>query len=75
MSYVNYDTNCQIWVFVNDHVQSGIISDSDQRLTLYLTLKDEKQLMTTAVYAKCSAKERLNLWDDLYNLSNNFLLP
>lgn len=29
MQYVNYNTNVLIWVFVNQHIQVGVISDSE----------------------------------------------
>lgn len=37
MKYVNYNQNGQIWVFIKEHIQVGVISDTDQQLTLHLT--------------------------------------
>ncbi|XP_049385889.1 uncharacterized protein LOC125850006 [Solanum stenotomum] len=75
MSYVNYNNNGQIWVFVKEHIHVGIISDTEQQLSLQLTLEDGNQVITTVVYAKCNANERLRLWDEIYSLSYNFSLP
>ncbi|KAK6791385.1 hypothetical protein RDI58_010466 [Solanum bulbocastanum] len=75
MQYVNFNKNGQIWVFVNHNIQVGVISDSNQQLTLLLTLEDGSQVMSTMVYAKCSVIERLHLWDDIYSLSLNISIP
>lgn len=32
-------------------------------------------MVTTIVYAKCDAIDKLNLWDDIYLLSQNMRLP
>ncbi|KAG5576602.1 hypothetical protein H5410_056736 [Solanum commersonii] len=40
-----------------DHIQVGVIADSEQQLTLQLTLEEGIQLVTTLVYAKCSGKD------------------
>lgn len=75
MQYVNFNKNGQIWIFVNHNIQGGVISDSNQQLTLLLTLEDGSQVMSTMVYAKCSVIERLRMWDDLYSLSLNISIP
>lgn len=43
----------------NIHV--GVISNTEQQLTLQLTLSNCQILMSTLVYAKWSAQERLQL--------------
>ncbi|KAG5591021.1 hypothetical protein H5410_041535 [Solanum commersonii] len=75
MQYVNYNNNGQIWIFIREHIQVGVISDSEQQLTLHLTMEDGQQFLTTVVYAKCSSIEGLSLWDDIYTLSQEFSLP
>ncbi|KAH0672962.1 hypothetical protein KY290_025245 [Solanum tuberosum] len=75
MQYVNYNSNGQIWIFIREHIQVGVISDSEQQLTLHLTMEDGQQFLTTVVYAKGSSIERLSLWDDIYTLSQEFSLP
>ncbi|XP_049372647.1 uncharacterized protein LOC125837601 [Solanum verrucosum] len=53
-----------------------ILSDSEQQITLQLTFQDlGDSIIYTFVYAKCSALERLSLWDDIYLLSHNMRLP
>lgn len=74
MHFVNYNANGQIWVFVNHHIHVGVISDSEQQLTLLLTLEGGSQILSTIVYAKCTTTERLSLWGDIYSPSINFSL-
>ncbi|KAH0729153.1 hypothetical protein KY289_000341 [Solanum tuberosum] len=75
MHYVNYNVNGQIWVFVKQHVYVGVIADSEQQLTLQLTLENGEQLLVSAVYAKCSAIERLSLWDEIFTISQEYVVP
>ncbi|XP_049357066.1 uncharacterized protein LOC125821728 [Solanum verrucosum] len=75
MRYINYNTNGQIWVFIKEGTSVGVISDTKQQLTLQLTLDNGYQFMVTMVYAKCTALERLCLWEDLYTIGLDFSLP
>ncbi|XP_015159308.1 uncharacterized protein [Solanum tuberosum] len=75
MHYVNYNVNGQIWVFVKQHVHVGVIADSEQQLTLQLTLENGEQLLVSVVYAKCSAIERLSLWDEIFTISQEYVVP
>ncbi|XP_015160507.1 uncharacterized protein [Solanum tuberosum] len=75
MNYVNYNVNGQIWVFVREHVHVGVISDSEQQLTLQLTLEDGAQILASAIYVKCTATERMLLWGDIYSISRDFTIP
>ncbi|KAK4734318.1 hypothetical protein R3W88_008579 [Solanum pinnatisectum] len=75
MQYANYNTNGQIWVFIKEGISVGVISDMEQQLSLQLTLANGYQFLVTMVYAKCTAVERLCLWDDLYFIGNNLSLP
>ncbi|KAH0758309.1 hypothetical protein KY290_021802 [Solanum tuberosum] len=47
MQYVNYNSNGQIWVFVKENIQVGVILDTTQQITLQLTLEDGKQIITS----------------------------
>lgn len=60
---------------MKQHIQVGVLSDSDQQFTLHLTLEEGSQIVVTIVYAKFSGNERLNFWEDLYSLSLNSSLP
>ncbi|XP_060200406.1 uncharacterized protein LOC132628659 [Lycium barbarum] len=67
----NSNCNGKIWYFVADNIDVEVLMDSPQQITLKLFLQDLNQyLLTTLVYAKCSASERLELWEDIYHLSN-----
>ncbi|KAG5615462.1 hypothetical protein H5410_015286 [Solanum commersonii] len=58
-----------------DHIQVGVILDTNQKITLQLTLEDGKQMLTTMIYAKCSVEERIELWNDLYFNSDHYSEP
>lgn len=73
--YVNFNINGKIWTFVQEHIQVGVIFDSEQQLTLQLTMVDGKEIIIIMVYAKCSSLERLRLWDDIYVLWQSTSMP
>jgi len=75
MQYVNYNSNGQIWVFIEERIHVGVVSDTEQQLTLHLSFHNGNQFLVTVVYAKCTAIERLRLWDDIYAIQNNHSLP
>ncbi|XP_060182313.1 uncharacterized protein LOC132611975 [Lycium barbarum] len=71
MCLANANSNGKIWYFMVDIIDVEVIMDSPQQITLKLFLQDLNQhLITTLVYSKCSASERLELWEDIYHLSN-----
>ncbi|KAH0693368.1 hypothetical protein KY285_020465 [Solanum tuberosum] len=55
--------------------RKGVIADSEQQLTLQLTLENGEQLLVSVVYAKCSAIERLSLWDEIFTISQEYVVP
>lgn len=74
--FFNYNQNGKICVFVQKNIQVQILSNSEQKITLQITFQASgDSFICTLVYAKCSALERLNLWDDIYSLSHNMRLP
>ncbi|KAH0698743.1 hypothetical protein KY284_012958 [Solanum tuberosum] len=76
MHYANLNQNGKIWIFVQEHVQMGVISDTEQQISLQLHFQETGQtVVTTAVYAKCDAQDRQELWDDIYCLSSSMTLP
>jgi len=75
MQYVNYNSNGQIWVFIQEGIHVGVVSDSEQQLTLHLSFHNGNQFLVTLVYAKCTAVERLRLWKDIYAIGDNHSLP
>ncbi|XP_060210575.1 uncharacterized protein LOC132637513 [Lycium barbarum] len=71
MCLANANCNGKIWYFVAGNIDVEVLMDSPQQITLKLFLQDLNQyLITTLVYAKCSASERIELWEDIYHLSN-----
>ncbi|KAG5619746.1 hypothetical protein H5410_004964, partial [Solanum commersonii] len=75
MQYVNYNSNGQIWVFIQEGIHVGVLSDSEQQLTLQLSFHNGNQFLVIVVYAKCTTIERLRLWDNIYAIQNNHSLP
>ncbi|XP_060170556.1 uncharacterized protein LOC132601490 [Lycium barbarum] len=71
MCLANANCNGKIWYFVADNIDVEVLIDSPLQITLKLFLQDLNQhLITTLVYAKYSASESLELWEDIYHLSN-----
>ncbi|KAH0693154.1 hypothetical protein KY290_021334 [Solanum tuberosum] len=76
MQYANYNQNGKIWVFIQEHIHVGVLSDTEQQLSLQLQYQETGQsLVTIFVYAKCDEQERRGLWEDIHNLSINMNLP
>ncbi|XP_060190553.1 uncharacterized protein LOC132619771 [Lycium barbarum] len=76
MSQAGANCNGKIWFFVANNIEVEVLSDSEQHISLKLLFQDTgKTLVTTLVYAKCSEVERLQLWDNIYNLANGMSLP
>lgn len=71
MPYANYNQNVKVYIFVQDHIQVGVVVDFEQQITLQLNFQDGQQIVTTIVYAKCVAAKRVELWDDIYLLSQD----
>ncbi|XP_075098996.1 uncharacterized protein LOC142175889 [Nicotiana tabacum] len=68
--------NGQIWLFFNAVVEWELVEDIEQQVTVRVFYHDLGQhMMMTFVYAKCSAMERLDLWDHLYYLASDMELP
>ncbi|XP_059315814.1 uncharacterized protein LOC132066528 [Lycium ferocissimum] len=71
MCLANANCNGKIWYFVTDNIGVEVLMDSSQQITLKLSLQELNQhIITTLVYAKCDASERLELWEAIYHLSN-----
>jgi len=51
-----------------------MIIDSYQQITMKFS-NDNKLLLITVVYARCNALERLELWEQLEELTQGNLLP
>lgn len=54
----------KIWIFWKSERTGSIIKDTAQYITMQFTIAN-KDFFITAVYARCSALERLELWEDL----------
>ncbi|XP_075098809.1 uncharacterized protein LOC142175728 [Nicotiana tabacum] len=68
--------NGQIWLFFDAVVEWELVEDTEQQVTVRVFHHDLGQhMMMTFVYAKCSAMERLDLWDHLYYLASDMELP
>ncbi|XP_060190651.1 uncharacterized protein LOC132619914 [Lycium barbarum] len=71
---VEFDEKSDRWCSANVDVQ--VLSDTAQQISLKLVLLDQnKSLVITLVYAKCNESERMQLWDDLYQVADSINLP
>lgn len=76
MPVVNHNSNGKIWVFTNHGYEVTVVSNTDQQLTvLLLDQNTALSFYATIVYAKCDSTQRLELWDELYQLSVNMDRP
>nr|XP_016491561.1 PREDICTED: uncharacterized protein LOC107811191 [Nicotiana tabacum] len=74
IAYANI--NGQIWLFFDVVVEWELVENTEQQVTVRVFHHDLGQhMMMTFVYAKCSAIERLELWDHLYYLASDMELP
>ncbi|KAG5606965.1 hypothetical protein H5410_028457 [Solanum commersonii] len=74
----NAIVNCsgKIWLFWMDVWDGEIISDTIQQITIKFTHNVTKQhALITTVYARCSALERLELWEDIRWIANACFVP
>ncbi|XP_059284863.1 uncharacterized protein LOC132038161 [Lycium ferocissimum] len=70
------NVNGKIWGFLDVVVQWEVLMDTEQQITLKLFHQDiGKEIIATFVYAKCDKVERLELWDNMYNLASTIELP
>ncbi|KAK6773704.1 hypothetical protein RDI58_028942 [Solanum bulbocastanum] len=70
--------NCsaKIWIFWDEDWEEQHTVDSVQQLTISFKHKGNQNVVKiTAVYARCSALERLELWEDLEDIANNTICP
>nr|XP_009786193.1 PREDICTED: uncharacterized protein LOC104234340 [Nicotiana sylvestris] len=76
MESASANINGQIWLFFDIVVEWKLAEDTEQHVTVRVLHHDLGQHMVmTFVYAKCSAIERLELWDHLYYLGSDMKLP
>ncbi|KAH0656126.1 hypothetical protein KY290_031750 [Solanum tuberosum] len=66
--------NGKIWCFWKDDWGGSIILDTMQQLTIQFTNYD-KEFMISAVYARCNALERLELWEELESIAEIVQCP
>ncbi|XP_019240205.1 PREDICTED: uncharacterized protein LOC109220196 [Nicotiana attenuata] len=67
--------NGQIWLFCDAVVEWELVEDTEQHVTVRVLHHDlGKHMMMTFVYEKCSAMERLELWDHLNYLASDMKL-
>ncbi|XP_060202996.1 uncharacterized protein LOC132631439 [Lycium barbarum] len=65
------NSNGQIWCFWNNFDKTEIIANNDQQITLNLKNHTiEGGTFATAVYAKCTPEERIDLWESIVDMKN-----
>lgn len=68
LGFQNAKANCsaKIWIFWDENWDEEGSTDTIQQLTMNFKIREtQKRFAVTAVYARCSAIERLELWEDL----------
>ncbi|KAH0776702.1 hypothetical protein KY290_008113 [Solanum tuberosum] len=64
------------WSFWNDNGEESDYNDTIQQLTINFKLRStSERFKVTTVYARCSALERLELWEDLEDIASNNTIP
>ncbi|XP_019248440.1 PREDICTED: uncharacterized protein LOC109227697 [Nicotiana attenuata] len=68
--------NGKIWLLFDAVVEWELVDDTEQQVTVRVLHHDlEQHMMMKFVYVKCSAIERLELWDHWYYLASDMKLP
>lgn len=68
----NVVVNCssKIWIFWNDELKGKVEYGSQQQITLqFVHSVNRKELWITSIYARCNTLERLELWEELEEIS------
>ncbi|KAH0723024.1 hypothetical protein KY290_005690 [Solanum tuberosum] len=66
MHNANVNLLAKIWSFWNENWEEEDYKDIVQQLTIGYKLRGiRERFKVTAIYARCSAIERLELWEDL----------
>ncbi|KAH0696829.1 hypothetical protein KY289_014311 [Solanum tuberosum] len=66
--------NGKIWCFWKDDWVGNIVLDTVQQVTFQFK-KNDKEFMILAVYARCNAVERLELWEELDSIEEHVQCP
>ncbi|KAG5608464.1 hypothetical protein H5410_019745 [Solanum commersonii] len=76
MKHVVANANGKIWAFIDEILDSEMIRDKDHMLTIKLQNQGLGiEVMVSLVYAKCTQRERLQLWESMYELSCSSRIP
>ncbi|XP_060212093.1 uncharacterized protein LOC132639671 [Lycium barbarum] len=70
--------NCsrKIWVFIDDIFEFQILSDHVQQLSLKLkVIGTQEEMVITLVYAKCTQRDKMDLWESLEDMAPYIQLP
>lgn len=68
LKHATINTSTKIWIFWDEEVEGQVIGDASQRITMRFT-KRNKSVLISAIYARCSALDRLELWEDMENIA------
>ncbi|KAK4723823.1 hypothetical protein R3W88_026602 [Solanum pinnatisectum] len=73
-SHAGVDTSGKIWYFWRDEWAGCIVLDTIQQVTLKLS-KHNREFLISAVYARCNALDRFELWEELESVVEGSQLP
>lgn len=74
-SYHGSDMNTYIWILWKQEVYVTPLHISPQAITVHILMPNNRDCITSWVYAKCLSRIRVQLWDHLLHISNNFQIP
>lgn len=76
MEHARVNSSGKIWLLWNEKWEREIILDTIQQIIVKFTHQiSQQQALITVVYARCSAIERLKLWDDIECVSKKTSIP
>lgn len=76
MEHAMVNTSSKIWVFWNKDWHGEVLSDTMQQLSIkFKHLGCQKEIIISAVYVRCNALERLELWEELELMAEDVNIP
>ncbi|KAG5577887.1 hypothetical protein H5410_058021 [Solanum commersonii] len=76
MQNAKVNQSAKIWIFWSDKCEEENYKDTLKQLTIKFKLRGTSdRFMVTTIYARCSALERQELWEDLKDIAYNSHIP
>ena len=70
------NNNGKIWCFWNHLDQDEVIANEEQHITIKFKQRNgANSRFASAIYAKCTERDRSDLWDSMENISSSIYDP